>query len=63
MVSLEEIETRAVKVASVFRLPGRGALSRKQAERAAQPLGDRWETAFVHPISEKPQISMPVYGQ
>lgn len=63
MVALQEIEIRAMMVASVFRLLGRGAHSRKQAERAAQLLGDRWETAFAHPISEKSQISMPVNGQ
>lgn len=44
MASLEEIETRAAKVASVLRPLGRGTPSRKQAERAAQLLGVHWAT-------------------
>lgn len=46
VASLEEIETRAAKVALVLRPLGRGALSRKQAERAAQLLGVHWATVY-----------------
>lgn len=63
MTTLEQIETRAAKVASVLRRLGRGACPRKQAERADQALHDCWETESRRPISEKTQLSMLVYEQ
>ncbi|WP_208458976.1 hypothetical protein, partial [Burkholderia stagnalis] len=63
MTTLEQIETRAAKVASVVRQLGRGACPRKQAERAAQAPHDCWETESRRPISEKTQLSMLVYEQ
>lgn len=63
MTTLEQIETRAAKVASVLRRLGRGACPRKPAERAAQALHDCWETESRRPISEKTQLSMLVYEQ